>query len=707
MCRCQALIVAGFLLVGAAAADTIPAGQTYVPAWHSAGLSLGDVPNPRLIVNVRDFGALGNGASNDHAAFNAAITSLNFKAGVVYIPPGNYYLRSPLTMRSGVILRGQSSANTTLTFSTNFVSACINISGSAFGAFQFVPSGATRMSSQVTVTNPSVFTVGKYVSLRMYKPGSWGLSDWGTNNIGQIGMVTAITGSVLTLDQPLRLDYSPYEPQIAPLNNPMTNAGIETLRITRDLSSATSTESTRNNVFTIRIAYAADCWVRGADLYKCFGAHIGLEYATHNEIRGNYFQEAHEYDGGGSGYGIRCEFYSCENLVENNVFRKLRHSMLNQIGANANVFGYNYSREGRDNWGLQTSDITTHGNYPFANLAEGNIVSFISLDDTHGWNGPYNTFFRNKATHSYGISDEGTCRNEAFVGNETASAFDPATSRAFIYGNTRSSGFVAATSQAWSNLWDYSYYLSADPMVAPPRPGWWTIPQGHLSPIGPTNNANNFSTAKYIPAKSRYDAGGPMTFAPPSIERMPPESVLAYSGSTVVLSALAHGSPSVSYAWFKEGVSIPGATGTNLVLAGVSAADQGRYTVSFTDAGGSITSPPTGLFLFSGTLTWTNDHGFLDEAGGWDPPAGPPSAGHTGLIASAGGAGKLIVSNSNGGVVAVYSTNSTYSGGTEVRAGDMLVYSNTVTGVGPAAGSGGSPREIEAPMTRSGLRVTG
>jgi hypothetical protein len=289
----QLPVVAGMLLGLSAAGGTIPSGQTFIPAWHSAGLTLESIPNPRTIVDVRDFGAVGDGVANDYAAFTNAIASLGNKPGVVFVPAGSYYIRSPLNLRSGVILRGQSATNTMLTFSTNFYSQCINISGSGFGAFQNIQSGATLFSSQVTVTNAGVFTIGKYSSIRMCKPGDWGLSDWGTNSIAQIQKVTAMTGNVLTLDQPLRLDYSLYVPQVAPFNTPMTNAGIENLKITRDFSAATSTEANRNNMFTIRIAYAADCWVRGCDLYKCFGAHVGMEYATHNEVRGNYFEEAH------------------------------------------------------------------------------------------------------------------------------------------------------------------------------------------------------------------------------------------------------------------------------------------------------------------------------------------------------------------------------------------------------------------------------
>ena len=47
-------------------------------------------------------------------------------------------------------------------------------------------------------------------------------------------------------------------------------------------------------------------------------------------------------------------------------------------------------------------DLVLHGNYPYANLFEGNILQNLVVDDSHGLNGPYNTFFRNRADN-YGI----------------------------------------------------------------------------------------------------------------------------------------------------------------------------------------------------------------------------------------------------------------------------------------------------------------
>jgi hypothetical protein len=41
--------------------------------------------------------------------------------------------------------------------------------------------------------------------------------------------------------------------------------------------------------------------------------------------------------------------------------------------------------------------MVLHGNYPFANLFEGNINQNTVIDNSHGKNGPYNTFFRNRS----------------------------------------------------------------------------------------------------------------------------------------------------------------------------------------------------------------------------------------------------------------------------------------------------------------------
>ena len=71
---------------------------------HATGHSHGESPLP---FNVRSFGAAGDAATDDTAAFQHALDAA-FKAGggSVYAPPGRYLLRGSLTVPDGVTLRG-------------------------------------------------------------------------------------------------------------------------------------------------------------------------------------------------------------------------------------------------------------------------------------------------------------------------------------------------------------------------------------------------------------------------------------------------------------------------------------------------------------------------------------------------------------------------------------------------------------------------
>ncbi|KAL4419158.1 hypothetical protein ABPG77_009134 [Micractinium sp. CCAP 211/92] len=104
------------------------AGELFNPAgritdWSRAGYAGGsaDIPEYQQLpqFNVRRFGALANG-SDDGPAFQRAIDAAARAAGpgngqAVYIPPGNYTLRSSVTIgASYVVLRGAGVGSTTL-----------------------------------------------------------------------------------------------------------------------------------------------------------------------------------------------------------------------------------------------------------------------------------------------------------------------------------------------------------------------------------------------------------------------------------------------------------------------------------------------------------------------------------------------------------------------------------------------------------------
>jgi hypothetical protein len=94
------------------------------------------------IASVRDFGALGDGVTDDAPAINAAIVELFGKQNIpgnlttsrhvsLYLPAGVYLLNSPLLLGPGVSLRGDGAGNTVLLAGNNSMPCVINITDSA------------------------------------------------------------------------------------------------------------------------------------------------------------------------------------------------------------------------------------------------------------------------------------------------------------------------------------------------------------------------------------------------------------------------------------------------------------------------------------------------------------------------------------------------------------------------------------------------
>lgn len=62
-------------------------------AWTTAGQS--------LFVSVKDYGAIGDGSTNDHTAIMNAYAALPSTGGTIFFPPGYYRVLSPLTFGDG------------------------------------------------------------------------------------------------------------------------------------------------------------------------------------------------------------------------------------------------------------------------------------------------------------------------------------------------------------------------------------------------------------------------------------------------------------------------------------------------------------------------------------------------------------------------------------------------------------------------------
>jgi len=230
-------------------------------------------------------------------------------------------------------------------------------------------------------------------------------------------------GSNLTLIEFSILDDDYIRIQPVSGDSVISNVGIEDLKLIRDDDNDNSSYSGH----FLRFDQARNCWLRGVESYHASRHHVYITYSENIEISGNYFHSADSYGGGGYGYGIQIGYYSAKCLVENNIFRRLRHAMLLGDSAHHNVYGYNYSYDqhtDQDVLGVDwvTGDMCLHGHNdtgvlgPYENLFEGNIGSFVIIDDSHGSNGDYNTIFRNKGG-KVGLEIESGNNNQNIVNN--------------------------------------------------------------------------------------------------------------------------------------------------------------------------------------------------------------------------------------------------------------------------------------------------
>lgn len=347
--------------------------------WSVAGYQ-GCIPNPSTFKKITDFGGVGNGSTVNNTALTNAISSLGGAAGIVYFPAGNYLFTTTINLPANVVLRGESSSLTTLTFNLGgATNSLLQATAAAGSAFVSITSGYTKGSNSLVVSNASSFSVGDYAEIRQVN-GSWDTNPavWAAYSVGQIVKITGKAGNTLTLASPLRIDYSvSLSPEISKIN-PVRNVGIESLKLYR------SDTPSAGGGYNIYFSYAANCWVKDVESERSNGSHIALEACTNIEITGCYIHHGIVYDGSGTrGYGITFFHHTSECLAENNIMRYLRHAFSVKQGANGNVIAYNYSREVNrsEAFSEYAGDLSLHGHYAFANLFEGNICQNLFIDD--------------------------------------------------------------------------------------------------------------------------------------------------------------------------------------------------------------------------------------------------------------------------------------------------------------------------------------
>ena len=290
-----------------------------LPDFSYAGYHRGERPIPELPrkTNVRDFGAVGDGTTDDTKALQAAIDAT--PAGAVYLPPGRYLVSDYLRItRSGVVLRGAGPEQSILWFprgldaihpregrtSTGSPASGYSFDGafvSLKGDYQAKPLAqitavAQRGDRTIEVDRPADLTVGQLVLIVLREAPDHSLKTYLYNNDpGDIAKgkqldtrmlvrITALAGARVTFDRPLRFETrAAWRPEVRAFNPTVTESGIEHLGFAFPAAKYRGHfKEDGHNAIELRSVF--NCWVRDVVIHN---GDLGINVvACHNTLDG-------------------------------------------------------------------------------------------------------------------------------------------------------------------------------------------------------------------------------------------------------------------------------------------------------------------------------------------------------------------------------------------------------------------------------------
>lgn len=272
--------------------------RSRLPDFSYAGYQRGEDPLPTVApgVSVRDFGAKGDGRTDDTAAFREALSQV--EAGTIEIPAGRYVITGLLEItRPGVVLRGAGPGKTALSFPTplneilpnwgatttgrrtsnySWSGGFVSIRGS-FGSrtLTTINASARRGDREFTVASPAALRSGQEVevhqsdtpdnslAVHLYSNDAGSVENLkGRARTSLVARITAIDGKRVEIDRPLRCDLRPeWQPRVRCFEPSVIECGVENLTFEFP-------DGTYRGHFTelgfnpVALRGVAHCWVR-------------------------------------------------------------------------------------------------------------------------------------------------------------------------------------------------------------------------------------------------------------------------------------------------------------------------------------------------------------------------------------------------------------------------------------------------------------
>lgn len=379
--------------------------SSYLSDWSNAGL-LPDSFKPQKVLRIHP---LPDTTTPVNELFLQAFAQLNGKPGIVLLEEGRYLLNGTLNIPSNVMIKGRGPGKTIMYIQNNGSRHGLAVQGQIKQKRTEIrpPDRGHRL---IELKEPLLESAQWIRWIRDDEHLCH--NNWCQSTTGQLFKIEKTKGTTLFLHDVVRDSSAPGTNHYITIIQPAENVFLESFTIIR-------LDKTTDQASNIFFNYAINCKVSEVESFYTNYAHVEARNSAHITIAGNYFSLSHGYGSGGRAYGVMLHLGTVNTLVMDNIFEHLRHSMILQAGANGNVFAFNLSTHPRQTTGVfgieientLTGDMVLHGNYPYANLFEGNRAWMAIADNSHGASGPNNVFFKNHITrHGFSVVENNTNR---------------------------------------------------------------------------------------------------------------------------------------------------------------------------------------------------------------------------------------------------------------------------------------------------------
>ncbi|MGA9526114.1 MAG: LamG-like jellyroll fold domain-containing protein [Myxococcaceae bacterium] len=356
--------------------------------------------------SVRDFGAEGDGVTDDTAALQAALSALK-PGDALLIPQGRYRFTSTLTLNQHeVSIIGQGPGSVLFAdFPASFVGNAINVAGGYEGAVFPLRADAFETGRELVVDATAPIAPGDAL---MVTSDEWGpqapnLTTLFFRNRAHLVRVTAVrseaAGKILTIDRPLQSEFTLAH-----------NAGVQKFNGLREIVLANfRVEGTNHPVNTdnadsnlVLVNRCNGCFLADLEFRYARKAAVELGRALDTNVIRVRVSDATDTGGGGHGYGVAVT-RSQGVIVRDSTFSGvLRHGLPISWGSRETfVFRNVFDRSTPH--AEQYASVDIHGQDDYGNLVEDNLITggeqaiIVGGGGTsHGNDGPWNVLRRNR-----------------------------------------------------------------------------------------------------------------------------------------------------------------------------------------------------------------------------------------------------------------------------------------------------------------------